>query len=387
MIKLNKIYLLCFIFLGVISLIYGGTLFYYTFYSMLFLLFAAVFYVLLLSKLLKVEVILGSGISTVGEINNCRIIVKVDKDMPIPYIAVKASALEIQNNEYRGKIIDIAYDESMWIDCPLKFYKRGIYDPAEVEVTYFDLFKIICVKKIYSSCKLIKVYPKIFNISETLKFNKDFYGKNINLNGMKEDIYFIKDVKPYREGDSLNKVHWKLSAKIGEMYTKNTDKISGQEVTLLVDFNKDNYSYGSEENVCELFLSIIHYLTSNEINSVVYFNDCNSQDFSISNIVEFYKLMEYVINKKSDGDKAFSMFLQEKALSVNKGSDLIIVTSYIDKALSDTLEYYNKIGYRPVVFYCIDNKLFSDNITHLNNLGIATINISIINGEEIKWCR
>lgn len=387
MIRLNKLYLMFFTLFVVVSLIYGGMLFYYMFYSMLFLLLLALFYVLLLSKLLTVELKLDSDVSTVGEINNCRIIVKVSNEIPIPYITVKISAAEMKNSQYEGMFKDIAVDESLWMDCPLKFDKRGVYDPAEVELTYFDLFKIIGVKKVYNSNHLIKVYPKIFNIKKSIKLSMNFYGQNINSNGMKDDIYFIKDIKPYREGDSLNKVHWKLSAKAGKLYIKNFDKISGEEAKVLVNFHKDNYSYDVEEQVCELFLSIINYLTNNGIDSEVYFNDYNSENYTIRSKMEFYSFMEYIINKKSDGNKAFSKFLEEQALSLSKGSELIIVTGFIDKSISNTLEHYIKIGYKPTVFYCLENSMFKDNIRCLKNLGISAVNISAVSGKEIKWSR
>lgn len=385
MIKVNKLYIIIYISLFVTAIINGGILFYYVFYSMTFLLAAAIFYVLIIGKLLQVDTLVKTEVSSVGDTAVCRIIVKLCVDIPIPYIEVKSDNWEIYNDDYKGKLVSVPYDESVWIDCMLHFDKRGVYDPAKVLVTYYDLFKIITIVKKYDSGKAIKVYPGVFEIKWLSYLKKDIFTEEKKGNNFKENLYSVNDLRAYREGDSLRSIHWKVSAKVSELYVKNNEKVNGEGAVVLVDFDKNNYTNGREENICDGFLSVVYYLVNNGVRTESYINCCDPLYFMLKNKDDFYSLIEYMVNKTSDGEASFAEYLQIISNKFPKHSELIIVTGIIDKSLCNILAYYNKIGYKLTVIYCFDDSLFKENLMYLDDLGIYTLDIYSIIKNKIEW--
>lgn len=385
MIKVNKKYILIYISLFVTAIINGGILFFYLFYSMTFLLAAAVCYVLIIGKLLQVDTFLKTEVSSVGDTAVCRVIVKLGVDIPIPYIEVKSSNWKVYSDKYKGKLVNVPYDESVWIDCMLHFEKRGFYDPANVVVTYFDLFKIITIIKNYSSGKNIKVYPRIHEVGTLPNLKKDIFAEEKKGNSFKEDIYSINDLRAYREGDSLRNIHWKVSAKLSELYVKNNEKFNGEGAVVIADFNKNNYTTGKEENVCSSFLSVIYFLIDKGVRTESYINSCDSLHFMLNNRDDFYNLIEYIVNKKSDGELALAEYLHIVSGKFAKNSELIIVTGIIDKNLCQCLEYYTKIGYKFTLIYCGDDNQFKENLICLKRLGIYTLDFSSIALKKIEW--
>ena len=79
--------------------------------------------------------------------------------------------------------------------------------------------------------------------------SNDFYGtsneKKTKLNNKFirdiENSIFIKDIRKYKIGDSLKRIHWKVSAKYGELYTKNYEMYSNEEYNIFLDMNNEIY--------------------------------------------------------------------------------------------------------------------------------------------------
>lgn len=385
MIKVNKIYLIIYIAILIIAMINGGILFYYVFYCMTFLLFAAVQYILLIRIFLKVDTDIKTCVSSVGDTAVCRAIVKTEIEIPIPYIEIKTTNWEKYNDEYNGKLVNVPFDQSLWIDCKLQFKKRGIYNPAEIAVTYFDLFKIITVARNYSNGNTIKVYPKIFEIERQSDLQKDIFTEENKGHNFREDLYLIKDLREYRQGDNLKNIHWKLSAKLSELFVKNREELNGEGAVILADFNKNNYNYGIEETVCDSFMSIVYLLIKNSIRTKSYINSCDAASFIIKEKDEFNDLMEYMVNKKSDGELYFHEFINSVCGKFPENSAIIIVTGIIDNNLRISLEYYSKIGYKFTVVYCAESRETKENSLYLIDIGIYTIDISAINKKNVEW--
>ena len=70
--------------------------------------------------------------------------------------------------------------------------------------------------------KYITVYPKIIYL-EKFRLKTDFMSEaQAMLNTRDEDMTTISDVRKYQYGDSLRRIHWKLTARTQELMVRSS---------------------------------------------------------------------------------------------------------------------------------------------------------------------
>lgn len=84
----------------------------------------------------------------------------------------------------------------------------------------------------------------------------------------------IKEIREYREGDRLQRIHWKLSSKLDDLFVKEPENTAVLSIVLLPEFNKDKI----EETISTL-LSIVNLLNKQENRFEVCVFNNNTYDF------------------------------------------------------------------------------------------------------------
>jgi len=74
-------------------------------------------------------------------------------------------------------------------------------------------------------------------------------------NRIYEDPTRISGVREYHPGDPLNRIHWKASARTGDLFTKQTEPSNVLGATLILDLHKDAYTGENAEERSELAIT------------------------------------------------------------------------------------------------------------------------------------
>jgi uncharacterized protein (DUF58 family) len=206
---------------------------------------------------------------------------------------------------------------------------------------------------------------------------KDIYLEAHDKNCNNEDSFSIRDVRKYRTGDSLKKVHWKLSAKYGELYVKNSETISGEEAVVFIDMNKNNYSFDelgiTEEKVVDMTLSIISLMRQREVKTNLFINAANSENVQIVNKENFDSLIEYMLTLRSDSENKIEDFLQRNIYKLHKVNKIIIVLAVLyDEFINNVIDLKMK-GYLISVIYCYKNAYNDEKEKMLSKWGIECV--------------
>lgn len=230
----------------------------------------------------------------------------------------------------------------------------------------------------------IKVYPKVYDLGNINLSGRDSYENFINSKSGIDDFTLIKDIRKYNTGDNLKKVHWKLSAKHGEMYVKNFDSISGKECNLFVNMHIDNLSNDLfeiiEEDMVDFSVSLTKYMMNNRIKTTLYIIAKEQRNIEVEFKEDFLGVMEYFTKSKSDGTLEFTSFIKSNLRHITKGNWIGIVTITVDDKLRNLLMNLKEMGYRVNVFYYgnflneFRNISVLKNINLLKNVGIECIN-------------
>lgn len=298
----------------------------------------------------------------------------------IPYIEFYNRGISTIDRAYIGEFLTLGIGKEILLTYNLSFHKRGIYNIGNFQYKAKGLFGFVTFTGFTNKKYNIKIYPKVYSLNPII-FNGYKFFDNIGADKKMEDPYSTREMRLYREGDSIKKINWKVSAKQGELFVKVSDRIFGEDVMLFLDMSKDNYMLDhkgeKEERLIDFSLSLVSTLVNDK--TVCHINISNeiSQRFIIENAVQLNDFKEYLVENDSRGDGDFNEFISDYSGDVNKSKVVCILASSIRDDIYETLLRLNKNGIAINLFY--NNNLIEESkINKLTNLGISSFVIDEI---------
>jgi uncharacterized protein (DUF58 family) len=382
MIKVNK----KIVFLGTVAFGFayasGGNLPYSIFYMFLISMVLGMFYMHIAKKNMDAKFKYDSRFYNVSDTASISMIVENLGIIPIPYIYVKSKGFSQLIDGYQGDLVFLGINNSKWITNKILFKKRGVYDFGHISIETNDLFNIFKSTKNIHNKLDIMVYPKVYDLSNVNLSGRHSYENLINSKSGIDDFTLIKDIRKYNVGDNLKKVHWKLSAKHGEMYVKNFDSVSGKECNLLINMHSNNLSNDLseiiEEDMVDFSVSLTKYMMNARIKTRLFIHAKEQKNIEVEFKEDFPGVMEYFLKSKSDATTDFSSFIKLNLRHIPKGNWIGIISITIDDNLRNILMNLKGMGYKVNVFY-YDNPLYEfKNINLLKKLGIECIHFKEI---------
>lgn len=373
----------------IFAYIQGGNLPYRIFYGFLLTFAISFVYIIVKQRSIVVQIKFNRKIYSAGEEEEFITIVKNYGILPAPYVIIKNKTLATLNPSYNGDALWLNFDDNRWIKSTVKFHQRGIYNFGELNLKVSDLFSIFERNKNLNYNIPIKVYPRVYELLKFTARGSDIFKNAISSATSMEDIYSVKDIRKYNEGDNLKRVNWKVSAKHGELYVKNMETVSGEESNIFLDMSKFNVLTDEqgieEEQLIDLCVSIINYMNIKGIKTRIFINSAESRSFQIESREDFNELMEFFLTQKSNSDSSFTDFIYANSNKIPKLSWIGIITAGVSRNLKDGLINMRDRGYNITVFHSIEGLKDLSNMEMLKKTGIECYSFyEIIKDEKSK---
>lgn len=344
------------IILLLVTLVYayldGSALAYSLFYSTLLSLVVSFIYLIYIRRKIAIEIRLNKDKLYTKEPCQFTIIIKNYSILPIPYLQIFNKTLSSFEKSFKSDVSILPGDKNRRIKGELCFDIRGIYNFGVTEIIIKDFLYIFTTNFILKSNKYISVYPKVYSF-----IPKVFDGYNeisiINSNRKNvEDESSVRDIRKYRVGDSLRNIHWKLSAKYGELYIKNFDYTSGERCSILLNMNKLNIIEKDilEEKSVEVCVALVNYLQNKSMKTKVYIRNEENRSFYIEKRGDVSELMEYFLLHKSKGEGNFESFIYDSLNLIDKDT-LVIITAVLTEEQVRTIISIKRMGYNLEIIY------------------------------------
>ncbi|MDP4088344.1 MAG: DUF58 domain-containing protein [Bacillota bacterium] len=378
MLKVNKLYLVLSVLVGIMALSIGGPYPYLVFYIFLLTIFLALFHIIITRHCFDVDIDFKRDYYSTGDQGECITKINLNLAFPIPYLKIDGEAMRYSDSSYSGEMINLTADENKWIRCNIVFRKRGVYHLGRVEAHVTDIFNIVTyVRKIDKNVD-IKVYPRLYSIKDIDKGGRDIFLEKVDINSTNEEQSVIKDVRKYRVGDNLKKIHWKISAKFNELYVKNTETISGEQYVVLVDMNKKNYDFSGglvEEQLIGMAVSIIDNLSRKELDVDVYLN---KKVISLNRITcrqDFENFIDFMVLQISDGEQKMTEFMHQLIHNFHRSHKILLVIPVLDDNITDNILSLKDSGYDLAVSFCMEDAKAFDNKARLERMMIGCMSL------------
>ncbi|MFS1516524.1 DUF58 domain-containing protein [Bacillus sp. SCS-151] len=140
--------------------------------------------------------------------------------------------------------------------------KRGVTRIREINLRIFDPFHIGTVSH-YNTWGIgqeILVYPEPKPLANIQTFSKMRAGEQIYPHSLFEDISRIRGAREYAANDPFSRIHWNLSAKNGQLMTKEYDKTVYHKWTIILNVLKDRQMSFDLSEEMEDYISYVAFI-------------------------------------------------------------------------------------------------------------------------------
>ena len=158
-------------------------------------------------------------------------------------LTVKGKRLQVANLRPR---------QTKTIKYRVTFGRRGYYPIGPTMLETGDVFGLHRRHRVVGDPVYVMVYPKIVPLPKYDFASERPIGEIRLQNRLFEDPTRTAGVRPYMTGDPLSRVHWRATARTGELHSRVFEPTSLAGATILVDFHAAGYPNRSEPHRSDL---------------------------------------------------------------------------------------------------------------------------------------
>lgn len=263
------------------------------------------------------------------------------------------SVNSMEQKELRGKVrlehtglltIDLSHS---YLYDPLRLFCIPLKQKAEQKIV---------VMPVLEEPDYYSIYTTYDNLLESSEYSAKRPG---------EDASEIFDVREYQQGDSLNRIHWKLSAKEDILVVKEFSMPLSRSNCILLELNETD----TQEERCRLdgvyelgyAIGNLACLKEREFALAYYSSSLGGlRTHWITNQEELEKAVQMLILEHTyPGNKTFGAYLESELFSVQ---NCFYITAHIEEGV---LEYINVPSEQNFMVYCIDDGTGMGEVTRL----------------------
>lgn len=225
------------------------------------------------------------------------------------------------------------------IDRKLICRRRGFYTLGEVGFEVHDPLGLVTSR--FSKSKTIDVIvrPRIYYVEDELPLPLERSGnRGMSIRNL-ADRTSIKSVRPYQEGDQLRDIHWKLTAKTGEVKIKEFTQSVSEKLYLFVDGCKSSYEDNEvwADEAMDLAASLCHAWLKRGVPVEVIFSDENRTHFTGRNMASQGKFLDHFTAFNPNGWISFEDFLEKEIKWHREGARWVTISTGISPKLEQML--------------------------------------------------
>ncbi|MBN2286281.1 MAG: DUF58 domain-containing protein [Tissierellales bacterium] len=364
-----------------ISLLVGGIMPWLLFYIIVLLIIVPMGHSYLGWKSLKGKIELPREALYIGESVLVKYWIRNEGFFHIPFIRIQSRVSErLTGERLPVEMIGLKSKDSYYKSEKIVLKRRGYYELGDIKITVSDVFGLFSYVKIIESMASLVVYPEVINLTT---FDIAISAQMGEL-GIKDPMFLdksrVSSLRAYQEGDTIKRIHWKLSAKKEDLIVKNFDNRGDSHVVVVIDNDKKLFTNDVdrhlEDKSVEIALSLIAYCLNHQID-VQLLTQSGDNIVIVNGLLksDLKPFLEKMAFFKGDGKRQFRDFMSPHIETITKGTTVVIVSSNLDrtmgavalrlkiKHLNPILMLVSDIGYHaPQIFPDVEKKLGMEGI-------------------------
>jgi uncharacterized protein (DUF58 family) len=213
-----------------------------------------------------------------------------------------------------------------------KARKRGIYTLGPVRITHTDPFGLFKRERNYGGTDTLLVYPQIHDIPGFSIPSAYLSGESTARRRSQNLTPHAASVREYAFGDSISRIHWNSTARLGKLMSKEFDLGQTSDIWLLVDLHRDVQAGELDESTDEYAVSIAaslarKYLDAQLPAGLIAYGDQRYMLPAEAGSGQFDRIMEFLAMSKAEGDTPLEQLLPQEEQLWGYHSSIVIITS------------------------------------------------------------
>lgn len=270
---------------------------------------------------------------------------------PVPYISLQYDSIDSLLGGYRAEVTLSLMPQTHGERSETIFCRyRGRWDVGLKNVVIRDFFGLISVK--LDATKLINhkqlpllVRPRIIHLERLPMRRKNDEGPMEAAPRRTEDIAMLSDIRKFRTGDQMKKIHWKLTARQRELMVKNYEETSLPDLLLYVDARARKLKLldrlNLEDTLVECATAVVHHLLENCMpTSLICFAEERAQLHG-SKPEHFQSFYSMLGEMPFNGKWAAEDVLMNDLKLISRSGNIFLITSSISTKLFDLMMLLN----------------------------------------------
>lgn len=200
------------------------------------------------------------------------------KKMQIPAVCVKFSASKylsfededsgaVSDHFYRNDVMSLGGFQKVCRKLRFTCKKRGLYRIEEAELVSYDMFFLKSFVKRVSLQAELCVYPSLISVERLIPIFQFMNGELPTRVPLFEDPFAFAGVREYTPQDSMRKIHWKASARMGIWQVRTTEYSASTPVVIMLNLESPGVFTPVDllEDSIRLAYSFAYYLSKHGV--------------------------------------------------------------------------------------------------------------------------
>jgi uncharacterized protein (DUF58 family) len=186
-----------------------------------------------------------------------------DGKLPVPWVLtedlIPDQAIRQRRVTFNGsriRLMLLRAGQKQAIKYRLTFRNRGYYQLGPCVAETGDVFGLHRRHRVLTDAVFILVYPRVLPLAGFDFSSSRPIGEIRLANMLFEDPTRSAGVRPYMIGDPLQRVHWRATARTGQLHSRVYEPTSLAGATVLLDFHTEGYPSRNEPNRSELAVTL-----------------------------------------------------------------------------------------------------------------------------------
>jgi uncharacterized protein (DUF58 family) len=270
------------------------------------------------------------------------------------------------------------------LDCR----RRGYYTLGPLQIEGGDPLGLLALERQGQDVTALTVYPRIIPLEALDRDSRQPLTGFPAPRHLFEDPARLAGVRPYRSGDSIRRLHWKLSAHVGDLQVKKVEPAIGLAGILLLNLNRDEFHPRTWDGVSEwgitLAASLAFYLgrAGQAIGLLVHGQDPLHEGQPPSPLppragnAHLMQVLETLARVVPAFLTPFAAWLPTATIDLPWGVNLLVVSPHADANLLVALHQQHRRGFGVVLFVTEPYQDFAAVQERAQRLGLSAHNLA-----------
>lgn len=273
--------------------------------------------------------------------------VRMDNDtfLPLPWVEMDdATPQHLVVTDLPRQATSVPLWGSRLLTFRLTARRRGHYTVGPIRVTLGDAFGLFQGHREFRSKALVTVYPRVHRLEGLPVPLSQPFGPVRTREKAFEDPSNQAEIREYRPGDNPRHIHWKTSARMGELMLREYELNATTHMMLFPDLafsaqvrNPDG-ELSTEEKSVEIAASLAELGLRRKIDVGLI---CHGQErFSVATgrgQRTFHEILEVLARVEAQGKLPIEQVLELEAAHLSARSTLVVITPRLTARLADVL--------------------------------------------------